>query len=392
MRSIVPSREQRVVAWVLWPGLFVACTLLFLSDDAETRPSHAVLAYLLIVVGASTGGSHVLGGVLVLASYAAFHFVVMSPYIEARYFGSSAWIVLVAFALVAFAINELVRRWRGEAERALLRADEVTTLAAERERLLLGAQHAEALREADRLKGALLASISHDLRTPLTSIRALAARPGGPTLHDAEIIQAEAERMTTLVESVLDWSRVQGGALPIHIEFNTAEDLVDAARRASVRSLDGHPLEVRMPPQGVLAGTFDLVLSVRIVTNLLENAAKYTAPGTRIELVTAREGAHLVITVRDHGPGIAANELPVIFEPFVRGSTAAPDTSGLGLGLAIAREFARAQGGELEAANAEGGGAVFVLRLPLARVSGDMARISGSYPHVSAELPVPLKL
>ncbi len=388
MRSIVPSREQKVVSWVLWPGLFVACTLLFLSDDTDLRPSHAVLAYLLIVVGASASGSHLLGGLLVLATYAAFHLGIMPPYMEQRYFGDAGWIVLLAFGTVAFAINELVRRWRNEAQRAMQRADEVERLAAERVRLLLGAQHAEALREADRLKGALLASISHDLRTPLTSIRALASRPGGPTAHDAAIIQSEAERMTTLVEAVLDWSRVQGGALPIHSEFNTADDLLDAARRATGGALDAHRLRVSLPPRGVLAGTFDLVLAVRIVANLLENAAKYTPAGTLIELVADREGPHLSITVRDHGPGICQEELPIIFEPFVRGARTAPETAGLGLGLAIAREFARAQAGDLAVGNAEGGGAVFTLTLPLARVSGDMNRISGSQPRVTAEYPV----
>ncbi len=388
MRSIVPSREQKVVSWLLWPGLFVACTLLFLSDDIDLRPSHAVLAYLLIVVGASASGSHLLGGSLVLATYAAFHLGIMPTYMEQRYFGDSGWIVLVAFGMVAFAINELVRRWRSEALRAMQRADEVERLAAEREKLLLDAQHTEALREADRLKGALLASISHDLRTPLTSIRALASRPGGPTAHDAAIIQSEAERLTTLVEAVLDWSRVQGGALPIHREFNTADDLLDAARRAAGSALAAHRLRVSLPEQGVLAGTFDLVLSVRIVANLLENAAKYTPAGTLIELVADRQGPHMSVSVLDHGAGVSPEELPIIFEPFVRGARTAPETEGLGLGLAIAREFARAQGGDLIAENAEGGGARFTLNLPLARVSGDMNRISGSNPRVTSEYPV----
>lgn len=389
MRSIVPSREQQVVSWVLWPGLFCAATLTFLGDP-DVRPSQAVLAYLLMVVGASASGSNLLGALLVVASYAAFHFGVMPQFFEARYFGSSAWIILIAFGLVAFAINELVRRWRREAERALQRADEVERLARERERLLLDAQHAEALREADRLKGALFASISHDLRTPLTSIRALASRPGGPTVHDLATIRDEAERMTALVESVLDWSRVQGGALPIRSEFNTADDLLDAARRAALGALEGHPLSVQLPEHGVLAGTFDLVLSVRIVANLLENAAKYTPPGTPIALAASLVDGTMRVTVRDRGPGIAPDELPVIFEPFVRGARHAPETAGLGLGLAIAREFARAQAGGLEARNHPDGGAEFTLILPLARVTGEMQRVSGSNPRISHEQPVPV--
>lgn len=359
---------------MLWPALFGVSTLLFLSESAAIRPSHAALTYLLVVVGATAGGRQPLGLLVVLASYAAFHFGIMPPYIASHYFGEYDWLILVAYGTVALAINGLVSRWRREAERANQRADEVERLAAERERLLLEAQHAEALREADRLKGALLASVSHDLRTPLTAIKALAGRPGGLTPHDARVIEGEADRLGRLLDALLDWSRIQGGALPSRVEFNTADDLLDAARRAAVGAMGQRPVVVRLAGDGVLAGHFDLVLSVRIVSNLLENAGKYAPAAEPVELWAAREGDRLVIGVRDQGPGLPAEEHDRIFEPFARGRSVSPDSAGVGLGLAIAREFARAQGGDLLYVSPPGGGAEFRLLLPLARTSGEIRR------------------
>lgn len=374
---VKPSGREQLLAWVLWPALFGVSTLLFLSESATIRPSHAALTYLLVVVGATAGGRQPLGLLLVLASYAAFHFGIMPPYMASHYFGEFDWLILVAYGTVAFAISELVSRWRREVERANQRAYEVERLAVERERLLLEAQHAEALREADRLKGALLASVSHDLRTPLTAIKALAGRPGGLTSHDARVIEGEADRLGRLLDAVLDWSRIQGGALPSRVEFNTADDLLDAARRAAEPAMGGRSVVVRIEGDGVLAGQFDLVLSVRIVSNLLENAGKYAPEASSVELWAAREDdERLVIGVRDQGPGLPAEERDRVFEPFARGRSVLPDSPGVGLGLAIAREFARAQGGDLVYIAPPGGGAEFRLLLPLARTSGEHRRVT----------------
>ena len=374
--AIFPEYTPRdqLVAWLLWPALFLASTALFLTESAGVRPSHATLTYLLVVVGATASGKRPLGLLLVIASYAAFHFGVMPSYMASRYFGDYDWLILVAYATVAFAISELVGRWSRAAEHANQRADEIERLAAERERLLLDAQHAEALREADKLKSALLASVSHDLRTPLTAIKALAGRPGGPTPHDARVIEAEADRLGRLLDAVLDWSRIQGGALPSRVEFNTADDLLDAARRAAASALGDRPVHVRIDDEGVLAGHFDLVLSVRIISNLLENAAKYSPASEPVELWAERMDDKLVVGVRDMGAGVPEAERDRVFEPFARGRAVTPDSPGVGLGLAIALQFARAQGGDLVYATSPAGGAEFRLLLPLARASGELSR------------------
>lgn len=368
------SRREQLVAWLLWPALFVASTVVFLSESATVRPSHAALTYLLVVVGATASGRQPLGLLLVIASYAAFHFGVMPAYMASRYFGDYDWLILVAYGTVAFAISELVGRWSRAAQHANQRADEIERLAGERERLLREAQHAEALREADKLKSALLASVSHDLRTPLTTIKALAGRPGGLTEHDARVIEGEADRLGRIVDAVLDWSRIQVGDLPSRVEFNTADDLLDAARRAAASSLGDRPVHVRIDGDAVLAGHFDLVLSVRIVSNLLENAGKYAPAGEPVELRAERGGDRLVVAVRDHGPGVPEAERERVFEPFARGRSVLPDSAGMGLGLAIARQFARAQGGDVVYVAPPDGGAEFLLLLPLARTSGEMLR------------------
>lgn len=238
-------------------------------------------------------------------------------------------------------------------------------LAVERVRLVAEAEHAEALRAADRLKDALIASVSHDLRTPLTTIRALAQVAAARGDPHAAIIQEQAERLNRIVGDLLDLWRIRAGALPVRLEPNTAEDLIGAlgrqvsgllGRRQLVTSLD--------TAQPVLAGSFDFVQSLRILTNLVENALRYAPGDDPIDIEVRREAEWLVFTVADRGPGVAPSERERIFRPFYRASAAPHDTGHAGLGLFISRQLAELQGGSLDYAPRSGGGSALVLRLP----------------------------
>lgn len=238
-------------------------------------------------------------------------------------------------------------------------------LGVERVRLVAEAERAEALREAARLKDFLLASVSHDLRTPLTTIKALAherARDGDPT---ALRIEEQADRLTRIVRDVLDLSRVRAGGLPLALELNTAEDVVGAALRQTAGALRDRRVEVRLPDDGgFLAGRFDFVATLRILGNLLENAAKY-APAHEpivVGVATDDDGRWLAFSVLDRGPGVAEAERERIFLPFHRAGDA-PDVGGAGLGLAVARALAEAQGGTLALAPRPGGGSAFTFRV-----------------------------
>jgi two-component system sensor histidine kinase KdpD len=242
-------------------------------------------------------------------------------------------------------------------------------LGVERTRLSAEADRAAVLREADRLKDALLASVSHDLRTPLTTIKALAHDLRSSGDPRAETIEDEADRLNRLVADLLDLSRLQAGTVPLQLELNAADDLIGALVQRVSGALNGRELRVRIEEgESLLIGRFDLAQSLRVLVNLVENAHKYSPPGPPIELRAWREDASLTIAVSDRGPGVSQDERDRIFEPFYRPPGQTPDVGGAGLGLAIARRLAEAQGGSLTYESRGGGGSTFTLRLPAADV------------------------
>ena len=249
--------------------------------------------------------------------------------------------------------------------RVLLALAYYAALGIERLRLERSEETAEALRRADRLKDALLASVSHDLRTPLTTIKAIAHEitHGGDAMR-AGVIEEEADRLARLVEGLLQLSQLDAGALVLTLELNTVDDLVGAALQRAASALAAHPVTVEAGDDNVLIGRFDLAHTLRIVVNLLENAAKYSPPGTPIHITATRRDERLEIAVIDRGIGIDPSERERIFHPFYRVPGAAPDVRGAGLGLAIARRLAQAQEGSLTVEAEAGGGSRFILDLP----------------------------
>ncbi len=181
-------------------------------------------------------------------------------------------------------------------------------LGVERVQLAADASHTAALRDRDRLKNALLAAVSHDLRTPLTTVKALAhtivERGAGPNDSNAISIEEEADRLTSLITDLLDYSRLTGGALLLAPQIESADDLIGAAL-ARVHGIVATRSVRVAPDKGImLLGRFDFVHSVRAVVNLIENAVKYSAPDTPIEIGVHRDGEHLVISVSDRGVGV----------------------------------------------------------------------------------------
>jgi two-component system, OmpR family, sensor histidine kinase KdpD len=244
-------------------------------------------------------------------------------------------------------------------------------LGVERVRLVRAAEHAEALREADRLKDAVLASVSHDLRTPLTTIKALANQMAVAGDERAATIEEEADRLNGFVENLLDLSRLQAGVERRAPVPNEAEDLIGVALQRVTGRAGGRELHVVVEPgaDGLLVGRFDFTDTLHALVNLLENAIKYSPPSQPIELAVRREGQWLAFAVGDRGPGVPPSERERIFEPFYRPKTSPPDAGGAGLGLSIARSLATAQGGSVDFEPRAGGGSVFTLRLPAADIS-----------------------
>ncbi len=222
-------------------------------------------------------------------------------------------------------------------------------LGVERVRLTTTEEEAESLRRADRLKDALLASVSHDLRTPLTAIKGIANEiwQGGDPSR-AVTIEQEADRLNELVEDLLDLSQINAGVMPIHLALNTADEVVGTAlERVEAAHGEGR-VDVEIANDGtILIGELDLTQTTRALTNLLENALKYSPGDAPVALRVEGRDGRVRFTVDDAGPGIISGDEQRIFEPFYRGAGVADRVRGTGLGLSIARQLIEAQGGTL---------------------------------------------
>ncbi len=346
-----------------------ACAAAMVAIRPRLGSAHVALLLLMIVLFGSAAHGRTVGLWLATLSFLVFDVLFIPPYGTLAVRDPFDWIVLVVFLATSVVAAQLLARAQAQALAAESRAAEVDRLSAERVRLIAEAQHAEALREADRLKDALLASVSHDLRTPLTTIKALAHDLGQLGDERAEIIEHEADRLNRVVTDLLELSRLNAGALAIRVEVNAVDDLFGSLLQQVEPALPDRHFDVRLPTDDpVLVGRFDLAHTLRILVNLVENAAKYSPPDSPIEIAAVRDGAALRLDVSDRGPGIPEAEADRVFEPFYRPTGSPPDIGGAGLGLSIARRLAEAQQGRLTYRPRPGGGSVFTLTLPAAQL------------------------
>lgn len=245
-------------------------------------------------------------------------------------------------------------------------------LALERARLAEIAEAGRLSAESERLRNTLLASISHDLRTPLAVMAGAASTLAerGAALDEAtraalaHSIESKAREMSELVSNVLDLVRLEAGPVGLRRDWQTLDDLVGAALQRVGERLDKHPIEVHLPPD--LPPVYvDATLAAQVFSNLFDNIAKYTPAGTRVQVSAAADESFVRVVVDDEGPGLPPGDPQRLFEKFQRGEEEAA-TVGVGLGLAICRAIVRAHGGDIGAQRRPGGGARFEFTLPIA--------------------------
>jgi K+-sensing histidine kinase KdpD len=316
-----------------------------------------------------------LGLLASVASAAAFNFFQIPPLHRFTIADEQNWVALAAFAIAAIVsstVAELARsraieaeRGREEADRALV---ELAALTRERDRMQAEAIEAEALRRSDELKTALLRSISHDLRTPLTSIIAGGSALGSETLTAEEraelsaAIVVEGNRLSRLVENLLDMSRLEAGKADPHREAVDLAEVLDAAREGAT---DPGLVRLAIDPDLPMVDA-DAAQLERAFANLIENAIRYSA-GRPVSARSRVVDGRVVVRVVDQGPGIPQRDWQRIFAPFQRGDDA---KTGTGLGLAIARGFVEANGGEIAVESLPGQGTSFVVSFPLREDGG----------------------
>ena len=262
-----------------------------------------------------------------------------------------------------------------EETRLVAAAADQLAQALRRDRLATRTADLEVERRSDELRNALLDSVSHDLRTPLASIRAAAGGLADPAIEpDAEdvrsaarSIDAEAERLNRLVGTLLDMSRIQAGALMAEVEVIPLSELVEPTVSRLRSQLDGHPITVDLP-HDLPSVRADATLLTQALSNLLENAARHTPPGAPIAIRASSgpDAAHVSLVVEDGGPGVTPEALPHLFERFYRApkSSGGGARRGFGLGLTVVQGMVTAMDGTVTAAASPLGGLAITIELP----------------------------
>lgn len=245
----------------------------------------------------------------------------------------------------------------------------VVAIGVERARFLEERKAAELTRQREELKSTILASVGHDLRTPLTAITVAATNLQAPSLGEADrseqaaLILVESERLARLFEDLLAMARIDAGAVTTSIRRAHPSEVITAAREQVERALANHRVRIALDHDDPVA--IDPHLTASALAHLLENAAQYTAAGSPIDLHWDSTPEVVRITVRDYGPGITERDLPHLFDRFYRGTHGQSRREGTGMGLWIARGLLAAQGGRVWAENCAEGGARFMITVPV---------------------------
>ncbi len=244
----------------------------------------------------------------------------------------------------------------------------VVAIGVERIRFLEERRAAELTRQREELKTAVLASIGHDLRTPLTAIKVAAANLQTLELNDADradqttLILSETARLSRLFESLLEMARIDAGAVTASTRPAHPSEIIAAARDQVEPLLRGRAVSVDIDPTDPVL--VDPRLTAAALAHVIENAAQYTRAPSSIEVTSRRDGDAIAIAVRDHGAGISPADVNHLFDRFYRGAGGETRASGTGMGLWIARGLLAAQGGRIWAENCPDGGARFTISIP----------------------------
>jgi len=244
----------------------------------------------------------------------------------------------------------------------------LAAIAIERAKLLEERQDSERIRQSAELKSALLSSLGHDLKTPLTAITAAAGNLRGKwgdepqRREQLDIITGEISRLNRLFQNIVEMARIETGAVDAEHEWVVPQDIIEAAIQHVQQSLAGHELDVVCG--GDVAVLLDPRLTSAALAHMLENAGQYSPAGSTITVTATVDADTLTVAVRDRGRGVDSEDLQFLFERFYRGADARRRAFGTGMGLAITRGLLAAQGGHVWAENHADGGAVFTLRIP----------------------------
>lgn len=329
------------------------------SVHTHVSPTTIALVFLLIILFSASFFGRNPALLASLGAMLSFNFFFLPPYGTWHIADSTNWVAWIAFILTAVTAGELsayAQKRADEAERGKL---EIERLYRELQGAFEQASHAEALRQSEQLKSSLLDAVTHDLRTPLTSIKASATTlledKREKFLDDEgrteflEIINEETDRLNEFIESMVGLAKIEANALRLRKSWNSVEEIVNNALERAKNHLNSNQISVEIEP-GLPNVLVDAASIAEVVYTLLDNAAKYSPAGSRIKISARRaKNETIEIAVADEGKGIATHMREKVFEKFVRAEIEDIHTtaSGLGLGLAIARGIVESQNGRI---------------------------------------------
>lgn len=379
----LPFRPTGRPPWY-WPfgygmavvGVAAATALLWIAQPFINLGT-VNLVYLLVVVGVAVGwglGQGILASVLSFLTANFFFTELRLTFTVAAFQDVLALVVLLVMAILT---SQLVAGLRREAEEAR-RGHEAAVQAA-------------VLRRTDALRVALLSAVAHDLRTPLATIKTGATNLLNPRMVWTEedrreflqVISSQVDHINHLVGNLLDMSRIEQGHLRLNKEPHRIGDVIETVLERLQPVLSEHPVDTKLDPN-IPAVPMDVVEIDEVLTNLLENAAKYTPPSTPIHISAHCDNEFVQVQIADEGPGIPQESLPYLFQRFYRVTAGKLESAekagkpsrsgskvsfgvgrGWGLGLAIGKGIVEAHSGQVSASNQPAGGAVFTFTLPL---------------------------
>ncbi len=354
--TLVSPRHADLRTLLLTLAAIAGLTTTYASVLHIANATTVAVSFLLVVVLAAASARLWVAGVAAFVAMLAFNFFFIPPVGTFTVADPQNWVALFSFLAVSLVASSVSAAIRSRAQDAISRAQLVDVRRA-----------ADLARQNEALKSALLASLAHDLKTPLTAIHVAAENLQAAWLTDEDrreqsaLVLTEVARLSRLFESILDMARIEAGAVRTSREWVPASEIIEAARASVEPLLRQHPVDVRGDLPSLVQ--VDPRLTSAALSHLLSNAARYSPAGSRITIQVSAEDDGLHLSVRDHGPGVDAADLPHLFDRFYRGRSGAR-TAGTGMGLAIARGMLAAEQGRLLVENCDDGGARFTVVVP----------------------------
>ncbi len=389
MRTLTSSKLTRYGGALL---AIASATVLMLPFRAHVNATTVAVALLLAVLFVAIAFGSKPALVASVLAMLGFNFFFLPPYHTFTIADPQNWVALTAFFITALAVGQLSARAKRRAEEAEAGRVEIRRLYDELQDAFERASEAEATKRSERLKSALLDAVTHDIRTPLTSIKASAtllledrdeieatAKLSGEEKHAMlEVITHAADRLDRFVEGMVDLARIEAGGIKLQRNWRAIEDIIEAALAQAEPLAHRHKIEV------IVANKLPVVrVDARAVTEviytLLDNACKYAPPQTQITISAAETAdGRIEIAVEDEGPGIPANYRDRVFERFYRiagNGFTREDSRGIGMGLAIAKGIVEAHGGRIWIEDVRSGrGARVVFTVPVGNENGTEPR------------------